>query len=81
MIRTVTSLNASDKQWLNQQAAMLHVPMTEVVLQAVRATRSSRQQSGDDFQVLLVGTAGIGKQGDGLAWQQNARNTLTPYLL
>jgi len=74
MIRTTISLDASDKHWLDQQAAMQHVPMTEVVRQAVRAMRSGRQQSGDDFQALLVGTAGIWKQGDGLAWQQNTRD-------
>ncbi len=74
MIRTVISLDASDKHWLDQQAALQHVPMTEVVRQAVRAMRSGRQQSGDDFQALLVGTAGIWKQGDGLAWQQNTRD-------
>ena len=73
MVRTVISLDESDKQWLDQQAALQHIPMTELVRQAVQALRSVRQQSGDDFQALLAGTAGIWRQGDGLAWQQGVR--------
>ncbi len=74
MVRTVISLDESDKRWLDQQAALQHVPMTEVVRQAVQALRAARQQNGDDFQTLLAGTAGIWRHGDGLAWQQNARD-------
>lgn len=74
MIRTVISLDDSDKRWLDQQAALQHVPMTEVVRQAVQALRAARQQNGDDFQALLVGTAGIWRHGDGLAWQQDIRD-------
>ena len=74
MIRTVISLDESDKRWLDQQAALQHVPMTEVVRQAVQALRSVRQQNGDDFQALLAGTAGIWPHGDGLNWQQGIRD-------
>jgi len=74
VIRTVISLDDSDKRWLDQQAALQHVPMTEVVRQAVQALRATRQQNGDDFQALLVGTAGIWPHGDGLVWQKNARD-------
>jgi hypothetical protein len=73
MIRTVISLNDSDKLWLDQQAALQHVPMTEVVRQAVQAMRASRQQSGDDFLTLLANTSGIWHHGDGLAWQKTIR--------
>ncbi len=73
MIRTVVSLDDSDKLWLDQQAALQHVPMTEVVRQAVQALRAARQQNSNDFNALLEGTAGIWKHGDGLAWQQNTR--------
>ena len=74
MIRTVLSLADSDKRWLDQQASLQHVPMTEVVRQAVQALRAARQQNGDDFQALLAGTSGIWSHGDGLDWQQNARD-------
>ena len=74
MIRTVISLNDSDKQWLDQQAALQHVPMTEIVRQAVQAMRADRLQNGDDFQNLLAKTAGTWPHGDGLAWQQVIRD-------
>jgi len=74
MIRTVISLDDSDKHWLDQQAALQHVPMTEVVRQAVQALRAARQHSNDDFQGLLASTAGIWCHGDGLAWQQGVRD-------
>jgi hypothetical protein len=74
MIRTVISLDDSDKRWLDQQATLQHVPMTEVVRQAVQAMRAARQHSGEDFQVLLASTSGIWHHGDGLAWQQSARD-------
>lgn len=74
MVRTVISLTDSDKRWLDQQAALQHVPMTEVVRQAVQALRAARQQSSDDFNALLADTSDIWRHGDGLAWQQNARD-------
>lgn len=74
MVRTVISLDESDKRWLDQQAALQHVPMTEVVRQAVQALRAASQQSGDDFQALLASTAGTWPHGDGLVWQQDIRD-------
>jgi hypothetical protein len=74
MVRTVISLNESDKSWLDQQAALQHVPMTEVVRQAVQALRAVRQQNSDDFHALLAGTVGIWRHGDALDWQQNVRD-------
>jgi len=74
MVRTVISLDETDKRWLDQQAALQHVPMTEVVRQAVQALRAARQQNGDDFLALLADTSGIWHHGDALAWQQNARD-------
>ena len=74
MIRTLISLDESDKHWLDQQAALQHVPMTEVVRQAVQALRVVRQHNGDDFQDLLAATTGIWRHGDGLVWQQNVRD-------
>lgn len=43
MVRTIINLDESDKRWLDQQAALQHVPMVEVVRQAVQALRSVRQ--------------------------------------
>jgi hypothetical protein len=77
MIRTVISLDEPDKLWLDQQAALQNVPMTEVVRQAVRALRAARQQSGDDFAALIASTGGIWPNGDGLDWQQEIRDEWT----
>ncbi len=77
MIRTVISLDETDKRWLDQQAAFQRVSMTEVVRQAVRAMRAVRQQNGDDFELLIASTAGIWPHGDGLDWQQTVRDEWT----
>jgi hypothetical protein len=58
MIRTVISLDESDKAWLDQQASSRHLPMAELVRQAVRAYRASQPRGEDDFEALLAGTAG-----------------------
>lgn len=74
MVRTVISLAETEKRWLDQQAALQKVPMTEIVRQAVQALRASREKNDEDFLALLGSTAGIWPQGDGLAWQQNQRS-------
>ena len=74
MVRTVISLDEADKRWLDQQAALQHVPMTEVVRQAVQAFRATRENHDGDFSALLDGTAGIWPHSDGLAWQTERRD-------
>jgi hypothetical protein len=74
MVRTVISLDETDKRWLDRQAALQHVPMTEVVRQAIQALRATREKSDENFSSLLDDTAGIWSQGDGLAWQQERRD-------
>lgn len=77
MIRTVISLDENDKAWLDRQAALLHLPMTEVVREAVRLLRSAREQSGQDVDDLLSRTSGCWQQGDGLDWQRELRDEWT----
>ena len=77
MIRTVISLDESDKAWLDQQASTRHMPMAELVRQAVRAYRASQPRGEEDFEALLAGTAGTWRQGDGLGWQERLRNEWT----
>ena len=74
VIRTVISLDENDKAWLDQQAALRHVPMAEVVRQALRAYRASCPQGDEDFDALLVSTSGAWVHGDGLIWQNSLRN-------
>lgn len=74
MIRTVISLDESDKAWLDQEAAMHHLPMTEVVREAVRLLRSTREPGGGEVDELLASTAGCWPEGDGLDWQRKRRD-------
>jgi len=73
MIRTVISLDESDKAWLDQQASSRHVPMEE----PVRVYRASQPRGEEDLEALLAGTEGIWWQGDGLEWQERLRNEWT----
>lgn len=59
MIRTAISLDESDKRWLDQQATFHHVSMAEVVRQAIRALRVTRETSEEEYLLLLASTAGI----------------------
>ena len=75
MPRTLINLDPDDKAWLDREARRQHVPMTELVRRAVRRYRvceESRHQPG--LAEALAHTAGLWKQGDGLAWQQRLRD-------
>ncbi len=74
MIRTAINLDESDKAWLYQQASSRHVPMAELVRQAIRAYRASQPCGEENFEALLTGTTGTLQQGDGLEWQEHLRN-------
>lgn len=74
MIRTVVSLDNSDKKWLDKQAHLRHVPMTEVVREAVHYYRNKVESEKQlTFDELLAKTAGLWKKGDGLAYQKKLR--------
>ena len=70
MVRTVISLDAEDKSWLDRRAAEAGVPMTEVVREAIRRMRQEEQES---FAAVLERTRGTWRQGDGLEYQKKAR--------
>jgi hypothetical protein len=75
MPRTVINLDADAKNWLDEQARKRHVPMTELVRQAVEVYRT-REDSREhpDLQAALTHTAGIWRRQDGLAYQQRLRS-------
>lgn len=74
MPRTLINLDPEDKAWLDQEARARHVPMTELVRQAVRAYRvRAESMNRPDLQSALSRTAGIWRTGDGLAYQRRMR--------
>lgn len=74
MPRTIINLDPDDKAWLDRQARDRRVPMTELVRQAIRSYRVREESRGmPDLQAALCQTAGIWRQGDGLAWQARLR--------
>jgi len=70
MIRTIISLDAQDKDWLDRRAAAEGVSMTQVVREAIRRLL---QQEDLSFEELLGGTVGLWRKGDGLAYQRRVR--------
>lgn len=75
MPRTLINLAPEDKTWLDNEARTRHVPMTELVREAVREYRI-RQQSlaRPSLQAALERTAGIWRSGEALAYQQRLRD-------
>ena len=75
MPRTIISLSDEDKVWLDRQARAERVPMTELVRRAVREYRGRRDAGGSSrLQELLGRTSGCWTHGDGLRYQDAARD-------
>ena len=73
MPRTIVNLDPDQKAWLDQQAALRGVAMTELVRQAVRDFRA-REEARPSLRQALKRTSGIWRHGDGLAYQERIRN-------
>lgn len=74
MPRTLINLNPDDKRWLDREARARHVPMTELVRQAVRDYRIREESRAKPaLHAALEHTAGIWRSGDGLAYQRRIR--------
>lgn len=73
MIRTVISLDAEDKAWLDRTAKRQRKTMTQLVRHAVRRLREEAESGPSGFERLLRDTRGIWKSGDGLAYQKKLR--------
>lgn len=79
MRRTLIALDADDKAWLDREARRRHVPMTELVRQAIRDYRLREESlSRPTLQTALVRTSGIWRNGDGLNDQQRLRDEWDP---
>lgn len=72
VVRTIISLPEKDKRWLDQRAKEHKVPMTAVIREAVRALQD-QEAHHKAFERALKRSAGIWKNGDGLAWQRKMR--------
>lgn len=74
MPRTVVNLDPEDKSWLDHEARSRHVPMTELVREAIRDYRIRQESMArPSVQAALQRTAGIWRSGDGLAYQHRMR--------
>lgn len=74
MVRTIITIDAEDKAWLDRRAAQESITMTELVRRAIRKYRDTAETTDDGFDVLLEKTRGTWKRGDGLAWQRRIRD-------
>jgi hypothetical protein len=74
MVRTVISLDESDKAWLDRQSARRKVAMTELVREAVGLLRRAEETRSRSPGDVLERTRGIWRRGDGLAWQNRMRD-------
>ena len=73
MTRTLISLDADDKAWLDRKAREERVPMTRLVQRAIKQLRMEAEANPSGFDRLLRETAGTWKAGDGLAYQRTLR--------
>jgi hypothetical protein len=75
MKRTIISLDNQDKKWLDKQASLRHVPMTEIVREAVHFYRHKiESENQPNFETLLQQTAGTWNKGDALQYQTKLRD-------
>ena len=73
MVRTVISLDAKEKLWLDRAARAEGVPMTELIRRAVRLLREQSRRERPNLDDLLDATSGSFKLGDGLTYQRKVR--------
>ena len=73
MIRTLISLDADDKAWLDRKARQERTPMARLVRRAIQKLREESDAKPSRFKVLLKETSGMCKNGDGLETQRRLR--------
>ena len=76
MPRTVVSLSDEDESWLAFRAKTEGVSMAELIRRAVREYREGYDNGGQQqFRELLERTRGCWRQGDGMGYQDDLRDT------
>lgn len=77
MLRTVVSFEPAEKAWLDREAKLERVSMTEVVRKALKFYRSSfdskNVKKSSTFSQLLHETAGCYQKINGLKFQEQLR--------
>jgi len=74
MIRTLVSLDAADKNWLDEKSRAERVVMTELVRRAIRRYRQVDAAAAPrGVRAALASTKGLWTRGDGLAYQRKVR--------
>jgi hypothetical protein len=76
MVRTIVSLDESDKDWLDRKAREQGVTMTALVRQAIRDLRMRRgagRNAEPAFDEILRMTKGTWRKGDAAAWVRKMR--------
>jgi len=74
MERTVVSLSAEDKAWLDRTAKERGGAMTELVRRAVGLLRVRIEAEDPPFERLLQETRGAWRGEDGLTYQEQIRD-------
>jgi hypothetical protein len=78
MIRTLISLDAEEKRWLDRRAEEEGVTMTQIVRTAVRRYREQSEAAEPSLEEVLRRTSGLWKGEEGLAYQDKVRGEWTP---
>ncbi|HYG64076.1 MAG TPA: CopG family transcriptional regulator [Thermoanaerobaculia bacterium] len=73
MIRTLISLDAEEKRWLDRRAEEEGVTMTQIVRTAVRRYREQCEAGEPSLEEMLRRTSGLWKGEEGLAYQDRIR--------
>lgn len=76
MIRTIISLSANEKEWLDQISKLEHIPRTQIVRIALQEYRRHHDRGVvvSDVDSLLQQTKGIWENKDGLSYQIDIRD-------
>ena len=76
MVRTIISLDESDKRWLDSRARAERRTMTQVVREAIRYFRMEAGKAGKGkpgLKDVLKLTKGTWSKGDAVAWVRKMR--------
>jgi hypothetical protein len=73
MVRTIISLDAAEKTWLDQRAEEEEMSMTQLVRKALRRYRESVEAEGPSLERQLRETAGLWRGEEGLQYQRRMR--------
>jgi hypothetical protein len=67
MIRTIISLNANEKKWLDKMAKAQHLSMAQIIRNAIKEYRQKHSNTvSTDIDSLLQETKGIWEGEEGL---------------